>query len=203
MYIYHYSKKDFDIIKSLRKQNSLTKKELDNIDKKYFAKYIPGRYSYSISFFIEPIPTDIIGDLFDNKHKVWYNGNELYEYKVLVESIEKNIYYIFLESPEVIKYRYSLDTDSMTDDEFEIYLDKLNDILHNNNDVGIGRDNLEKQIKKYLVITRNQFIKARKLPDAKDTFNLYAANVTHLMLFPSNGEIEYQEKNKIVIGNKY
>ena len=200
MYIYHYSKERYKDLRSLRCQNKLTKKELDDLDTQYTLGFNPDKYTKSISFFVEPIPYDIIGDLFNNKHNVWKNGNNLYEYLVDVDTLEKNILFMVAESPAKSKYYLSQDTDNMSDEEFDKYLKIVEKVMYKNKDIGIGRSQLETQIQRYQGMTRELFIAARKLPDSESTKEKYAANVPHLMLYPSGGIIQYKKINTIVIG---
>ena len=105
IYVYHYSTKDLDILKSNIRARvdkstedgdyedlSIGKKLKGNL--KYLwdigsngllKKFLGAEHNYerSIMFFLQPIPDDI-AKLFDNKHKFWKSGLELYEYKVLV-----------------------------------------------------------------------------------------------------------------------
>jgi hypothetical protein len=200
MYIYHYSSDKYSELRSLRKQSGRSKKELDQIDKDF--SFNENKYTNNISFFIEPIPYDIIGDLFNNKHNVWKNGNVLYEYMIDVNTLEKNIYYSLVESPEDIKtLDLNYDKD-MTDKEFDIYIKNKLDAKYARGETGIGRANLIKQIKLYLGTTRQLFIDARKRYDAELTKTKYAANVPHLMLYPSSGIIQYQKYDQITIGKK-
>jgi hypothetical protein len=200
MYIYHYSKKRFNELRSLSHQRNETKKELDDINKKYTQTMAPGPYANNISFFIEPIPIDILGDLFDNKHQVWFNGNHLYEYFIDVESLDKNILFNIVETPDDTKLMDSKDTDSMSDDEFDTYMRLKMTNKYSRGEIGIGRNNLIHQISRFLGTIRQAFIDARSRTDAKDTVNKYAANVPHLMLYPESGIIQYKRVEQIVIG---
>lgn len=115
MYIYHYSSKSYSELRSLANQPGKSKEEIVELNKKYTRSMDPGPYCNQISFFIEPIPFDIIGDLFGNKHSVWFNGNRLYEYLIDIDSIDKNIMFMVAETPGDMKLIDSYDTDSMLD----------------------------------------------------------------------------------------
>jgi hypothetical protein len=161
----------------------------------------PGPYCNQISFFIEPIPFDIIGNIFNNKHSVWFNGNHLYEYLIEVDSLDKNIMFKVAETPADMKLIDSYDTDSMPDDEFEKFMKLKQKEKYARGEIGIGRDLLKRQIKLYLGTTRQAFIDARKRPDAKETASKYAAYVPHLMLYPESGIITYQSRDAITVGS--
>ena len=200
MYIYHYSSKSYSELRSLANQPGKSKEEIDELNKKYTRSMDPGPYCNQISFFIEPIPFDIIGDLFGNKHPVWFNGNSLYEYLIDIDSIDKNIMFMVAETPGDMKLIDSYDTDSMLDEDFEKFMKIKQHEKYIRGEVGIGRDNLRKQIKVYLGTTRQAFINARKRPDAKETASKYAAYVPHLMLYPESGIIRYRSRDIIKVG---
>lgn len=201
-YLYHYSTELYDSLKSLRAQATLSKKELDNLDKEYSKLLEIEPYTKNISAFIEPIPYDIIGKLFNNDHSVWVNGKELYEYKIPVSSLESNITYVLVETKEDTKLFDEEYDPGMTSKAFDEFIIKKQRTKILNGDMGRGRSNLIKAIKAYLGTTRDYFIAARKRKDADKTAKQYAATVPHLMLYPSTGIIEYESYRTITIGKK-
>ena len=74
MYLYHYSDKLFDRLLTKRKQGVTD-------DENKLEKYA---YLDHISFFLEPIPLDILPSIHKNKHPFYVEGKELNEYKTLV-----------------------------------------------------------------------------------------------------------------------
>jgi hypothetical protein len=64
---------------------------------------------------------------------------------------------------------------------------------------GSGLDNLINAIKKYKGRTKEYFEKATKRHDFEEMKRLYAANVPHIFLYPSEGIIQVSEHNKITL----
>lgn len=199
-YIYLYSKSLNKDIRSLRAQATLTTKELNELDEKYTRYFDQRPYTESISFFIEPIPTDIIGKLFGKGHRNWHDGNVLYEYCVDVDYLEKDILYSVVETPTAVEFMDMHYDPNMTGKEFIEYARDKNQVLIKQGYVGEGVDNLVKAASKFLGTTRDYFIKARKRADADKTKMLYAASVPHLMLYPKGGIIRYSNDRRVVIG---
>lgn len=199
-YIYHYSDKLYQDIRSLRAQGNLSDIELDKLDKEYTRMFDKEPYTKNISFFIEPIPYKIIGDLFDNKHDSWHNGNELYEYKTDINSLEKDIVFKITETPTAVEFIDMHYNPTMSEKEYVEFMREKSIMLEKNGYEGEGLDNLIKTASKFLGTTKDYFIEARKRLDAKETSKQYAANVPHLMLYPESGIIKYQSYRKVVIG---
>lgn len=198
-YLYHYSKELYNELKSLRAQERLSKKELDELDNEYTRPHSAGKYTQNISFFIEPIPYKIIGDLFNN-NEIWVNGQKLYQYKIPLFYIEKRIKFSLVETPEDIKLFDNEYSETMTNEEYNLFIEKKAKNKVARGEVGEGRDNLIKAIKPFLGTTEKYFIEARKRPDADITSKQYAANVPHLMLYPTKGIINYESYSVITIG---
>jgi hypothetical protein len=206
MLLYHYGPGNTKYNTLLTKRLSdkkLSKEEIKEAEDLARLTSRLGPYIDHISFFMDPIPFDIIGDLFkDSNHHVWFNSNTLYEYRVDFLSLEKNIKYEVVETPNDVKI---LDATNWidTDDFFYDYMLKKYKRKRNDGEVGKFRLFLEDQVKKYQGTIRDYYLKAVKRKDFKEgNDKKYAANVPHLMLYPSNGEIMYQSSRQITIGYK-
>jgi len=104
MKLYHYAKDLYPILKNRLKSGAADDKEIE--EQMAWNKEIggPGIYNAHISFFIDPLPLVLLGKIFDERHHTWFNGNELYEYIVDVDSLDKNIVYDIVESPMAVKH---------------------------------------------------------------------------------------------------
>lgn len=199
-YIYHYSKLLIKDIRSLRAQATCSTKELNKIDEKYTKYFAQRPYTENISFFIEPIPTDILGKLFGKDHHTWHNDNVLYEYCVDVDYLEKDILYSLVETPAAVEFMDKNYNPNMTEKGFIEYMWERNQILIKEGYIGEGVNNLIKVASKFIGTTRDYFIEARKRADADETKMLYAAHVPHLMLYPEDGVVQYSSYRKVIIG---
>jgi hypothetical protein len=200
-FLYHYSDKRFAELQTLLAQRALTKKEIVEYDRKMKREYGFGEYYKHISFFIDPVPTMLVGNLFPKNHKIWYIGNEMYEYCVRISKLEENIKYALVESPDDVAIR-----DETPD---EVYFNEVQNRLFDkkhlqrkiaSGEYGFGLDNLKHQIQKYKGKISSNFLKASKRKDFNEFSMLYAASVPHLMLYPSTGVIEIDSIAKITIG---
>lgn len=185
---------------SRSKSKLATKEEI--IESIAFSKltHSPGSYTDHISFFFDPIPSDIIGNLYKGLNDVWKNGNILIEHITDTRMLESEILFSLVESPADVS---SLDSIDWVDtDEFLLeYKIKKEARKRNSGETGNGILNLENQIKKYKGSTTKAYIAASKRKDFLENITKYAASVPHLMLYPKRGFIEIEYINKVVIGS--
>ena len=81
------------------------------------------------------------------------------------------------------------------------YLTELNQYKRKIGEIGTGVSKLNTQIKKFSGCTERAILKASKHPDFEHFKNKYAANVPHLMIYPSNGLISVTTVNAVEIGH--
>lgn len=198
-YIYHYNTKKFSVLLSLRKQGNLSQSEIEESEQKAKEYYKPKPYIDNISFFIDPIPTMLLGKLYPKDHKTWFNGNLLYEHVVDVNKLEHNILYSLVESEDDSNIMDN--TDSSTVFDISWHKNKYNRKLRTG-ETGYGLMELNKQIRKHQGTLSKKFIEARnrKYSDDPEVWSKYAAYVPHLMLYPSSGVIEVSSIEMIKIG---
>ena len=182
MYIYHYSKEKYPELRTLEAQGTHARPQK-----------APETYGKHISFFLDPIPKDIIGLLYGAFHAVWFPGNKLWEYKVDVSALGDFTYEI-VESPEKTKLYYD---DSLSIPE---YHKKLAEVIKKCNYSGSGKKELERAATPLLHKTREYFIKASKYRNFDEIKKKYAATVPHVMAYPSTGIVRYVSATPIIIG---
>lgn len=205
MKLFHYSKDLHEVLKTKR-AIGLSELEQAKLKDKTLKKY-PGRHYFDhISFFFDPIPVDIIGDLYGPDHPVWFNGNSLYEHEI---SINDPPFHIPFEVVESVNQIHALDIFAVEHnwvDEDPILLNKwFEHIGREKIKWGEWGDTLPKlilQIKKNKGITRQSFINAVERDDFNENKRKYAASVPHLMVYPPEGYLPVTKVTKVVIGKK-
>lgn len=181
-YLYHYSEALFDSLKTREKQGNQIE--------------VSGRSDYNkhISFFLEPIPLDILPAIHHNEHPFYVAGKEVYEYKIPTTNLGPMTYHL-TESPEKTKALY--DT-SIDDDEYYRIMDEVNKA---NKYLGDNVKDLEALIDRFEGTTRNYFIKLPSYPNYQELKTKYAPCVPHLMVYPKSGIIRYSSVTKKKFGN--
>ncbi len=200
MKIYHYSKELYTSLEVGLKRLQLSRFEITKARLQAAKYFNPGAYFDHISFFFDPVPLNIIGDLFRGENDFWKNGNEIIEYTIDVDSLDKNITYFVAESPSQVK---TLDAIEWVDtDEFLIaYLEKQSIASIACGETGHTLTGLKEQIKRYKGTTTKYYKEAIKRNDFKENITKYAANVPHLMLYPSSGNIEIASHRSVMVGS--
>jgi hypothetical protein len=199
MKLYHYSKDRYSILMTRAKSGKCTKSELAEairISKEYSRV---GSYNDHISFFFDPIPLDTVAKIFKGKNDFWIKDNEIFEYVIDTKSLDKNILFEVVETPNDIK---TLDaTDWIDTDEFLIeYLAKKSEMKKHLGETGTGISNLDKQILKYSGRTDEFYNAASKRKDFEYNITKYAASVPHVMIYPKEGSIKYESVDKVIVG---
>ncbi len=192
MKLYHYAAQHFDALRTLEKQRPITAKEIQAGAEAMQSGIYPGPYYTHISFFVEPVPLDILSKIFPKEHASWFSGSRLYQYTIDAGHIGA-FKYLVTETPEksVLYYDDSLDTKAY----YRRYLKQLHDLHH----VGEGAAQLEKAVKPYLGKTRGFFEQIPQRPNYAELKLKYAATVPHVMLYPESGVIEYESVKKVVV----
>lgn len=195
IFLYHYSAEKHNVLKTVEKQNKLTSEEKAKWDKLAKDNFRAGVYYQHISFFFEPIPIDIISNIFNNEHPVWYSGNVLYEHKVSIASLGEFSYEL-TESPEINEIFYNPKYDDYSDERWEKLKDK---ILKENGYIGHDSASLINAINKNKGSIREAYKQLPHRSNFEQIKTKYAATVPHLMVYPETGTIEVSSINKVVI----
>lgn len=202
MKLYHYSKKRYDVLKSRRVQGVCTKEEIEEAEKFALQYSSGGPYIDSLSLFFDPIPYILLPKIFKNGHHTWVKGNELFEYVINVDSLEKNINYYVTETPDDLKDLDKIDDNKWENDpnySVEYFKHKFKR-KQSTGEIGTSLSKLKDQIKIYAGGTEQSYIAASKRSDFIDNQNKYAASVPHVMVYPSNGIINIESTRKIKMG---
>ena len=186
MKLYHYSSGKYQSLTTLEKRGQKYESKLPH------HAYLPGRYDQSISFFFDPIPFTLLSSIYGKDHPVWFPGNKLFQYLVESDDIGDFKYHI-VESPE--KTELIIDDEVTTEDYLRIYPKIAKKKLY----LGKGSSELTRGSKPFINKTQQYFINAPKIKGWIEQSNKYAAYVPHVMIYPSSGEIDYEEVSSIKI----
>lgn len=194
MKLYHYSKELYYDLRTLKARGI----EIDKagMNKR---KYKLGDYNEHISFFLEPVPLDILGTIFKGTgHDVWVPGNELYEYEVSVSHMPEFKYDI-VESPLTNDLFYNPKYDDIVDEE---WIDLLYQKKKEAGEIGYSKREFLKVAPQFVGILREEYKKLPKRPNWDKIKLKYAATCVHVMLYPEVGIIKYDKQKKVKVGNK-
>lgn len=204
MNIYHYSKNFLPILLTKRKQGYLTDKEIRDADENARRFKEEGSYIDHISFFFDPIPSKLLGEIFGPPHEVWVKGTELFEFVVDADTLDKDILYRVVESFKKTELldKFSEEHNWVEDNKntLKIWIELYNKKSKEWKELGTSKKDLLDQIKLNKGKTELGYKRAFNRPDFEDGKMLYAANVPHLMVYPKTGEIRFESVNKLVIG---
>ena len=184
MNLYHYSNAMYPTLKTLRAQGGLGEDELNKDHTESVRLGRIGAYVDHMSFFFEPLPLDVLGEVYGSEHKVWHSGSKLVQYTVPVQNLGSFKYEI-VESPEKVALYYD---ESLS---IEEYKSRLSAVKLEKDYVGMGKDRFEKAIDHLVGNARKAFLRVNKFKDWESTRDKYAANVPHAMTYPRIGEIKY------------
>ncbi len=197
-YLYHYSKERYDVLKTRLAQSIVTDEEKQAGILRAKETYRLAPYYEHISFFLEPIPLDILGAIYGKNHHTWYPGNELYEYKIDINKLGV-FKFELVESPEATKFYYDPKNDSLTLEEYYKELYKLRLRL---NEIGYDKQSLIKVCSSMLGLTRSCYLQIPSRPNWNEIKDKYAATVPHVMLYPKTGIVKYESITKVKVGSK-
>lgn len=189
MKLYHYSKKKYDVLKTLEAQTPVTEKERKNaiVMRKARLNVPPGLYFEHVSFFFDKIEKDH-WKFYPPSHDVWFKGNELFEYEVDVSSID-DFKWCIVETPEITAAR--LDVGLSNEEFWKIYKE-----INLRKYVGHSSKGFEQAAKPFIGMTRKYAEISVDEPNPENRAK-YAAGVPHVMLYPKGGVIQYQSVKPI------
>lgn len=191
MKLFHYAKQSFSELRTLERQRPLSEKERKEASDVIISGK-PGFYFQHISFFIEPVPLDLLGSIFGNSHHTWYPGSELFQYTVESSKLGSFKYEV-VESPEKTELYY--DDDLTTD----AYVKAHRELLVRLNYVGDSNAKLIAATRHLMGTTRAAFQQLPKRPNWSDIKNKYAPTVAHVMVYPASGIIQYESVSKVIV----
>ena len=206
MYLYHYSASQRDILKSLKRQGGYTQeqeaqwvswaKETDAV----------APYYENISFICGPIEGRTLVSVIPN-HPFWKKGNIIFEHVVEMEEIDKDISFMFVETPDDMRELMRTPASEFDKPGFtEQYLRAKNKRKRQTGEIVdscvskaiFPRERLELIGKKYNDPTE-WYIKKYRNQNYKEFWEdgKYASCVPHVMLYPKFGEVRVSFSNRI------
>lgn len=202
MLLYHYSSLQYTRLETKRFQNTLTTEQINVSEAKANEMGEVGAYIDHISLFIEPIPLDTIAGIFNNQHEFWKSGSQIYEHLIDTSTLPKDLKWSIVETPEIDAFTDQFNWTTANVRERVSYIRQMNSEMLRLGLSGKGVVGLVKSIKPYLGGTETAYINSRARSDAADTIRQYAANVPHLMVYPSGGFITVKSSRLVTLGNK-
>jgi hypothetical protein len=181
MNIYHYDKNKYSELLTLELQNNLTKEEKIEWERRSKFRQEPYSYYQHISFFIDPIPSEILGDFYPKDHHSWAKGNQLWEYVVNIDDLNIKSW-IIVESPlkRIIEdFLPWIENDTYK----QFYFKILNTARFLNNERGNDLESLKKQLPRFKGLTKDAYLKLKDHPNFKNMVHMYAPTVPHLFIY--------------------
>ncbi len=204
MILYHYSKGLYPELLTKAESGSMTPIQIKLARQESRRKgYFDLPYCDHISFFMEPIPSQLLGELFKD-HPVWFKGNSLYEYLVDVSKLPLEIPYRVVESARKTELldKFTLENNWVEKDPelLEKWLLLKDTKTREWGETGNRRSELVKQIVANQGIIEDAYRSSVQRYDFEDNKTKYAANVPHLMLYPPTGRITPSKIRALTIG---
>lgn len=188
IHVYHYATQQYDVLKTKKAQGVPT-------DTSSVGIVLNGKrfdYTDHISFFVEPIPLEVMGRVYGKDHHVWHPGSELHEHKVDMAKV-KSFMYHFVETPEKIAMLFD---DNIDDEEYYKRLEKVN---AEKGYVGSGLSEFSHPYKQFQGQTKRHILRADSFPRWQENRLKYAACVPHVMVYPKGGLIPVESSRKVTV----
>ncbi len=202
MLLYHYAKAKYPELRTLRKQHTLSEDELAKSLAKQQARFAIGLYVDHLSFFMEPAPLDVIGELYAGRnHKVWIPGATLYEHIVESKTLGDFKYDITETPGDIAEMNADWPEDvDLTEAQMLAYFKKKAARKQRAGETGVGNTAFERAAKPYLQGIGLAYINASKTYDDYN-WQQYAPSVPHVMIYPPSGVAHLiQKPRKVMVG---
>lgn len=182
--LYHYSADKLKSLKTPRALNQIEKIDIKEHDRKL--RGIRGNYVDHISFFLTPIP-DNLASMYKDKHFIWRKDIPLYEYTVRVKRSDID-HWMIVATP---KHLELLDSTPITLGAHEFFkrerrLDKKEGY------VGESLESLGEVVSEFRDISNTMWEEQTSGELTDRDLRMYATRVVHLMLYPTDGEIDIE-----------
>lgn len=205
MKLYHYAPDLFTSLQTRRKSGLATAVEIKRSEesaKKYLSE---GAYVDHISFFFDPIPSKVLANIFGPTHRAWAKGTKLFEYVIDVPALGNDVLYRVVESARKTAFLDQFSKDHNWEDDDPVllmkYTKEINALQRKWGELGTGLINLERQIALNVGKTEQAYVIASQREDFEWGREKYAANVPHLMVYPSSGEVAISSISSLVMGS--
>lgn len=190
MLLYHYAKQPFVVLKTRKARGEAGLPEVMEDDESSTFRHEIGPYSEHISFLFDPVPLDIIGDLFKRvHHSVWVSGTTIFEHVIDTGHLSKFKYSI-VETPADVEFMNKNwpEGTELTIAAKKRYFVAKAALKTKLGDSGEGNSDFEKAAAQFVGSTRAAYITATKNA-SEESLMRYAANVPHVMLYPERGVV--------------
>lgn len=198
--LYHYSSKEYDTLKTIRKLESETaNNSLKSSGRDQTNPLAIGPYIDSISFFTEPVPLNI-SEYNGDDHWVWKSGAVLYQHEVSIQSL-RDFQYHFVETPFRVACRdcYKASAAEDTRSGFLQYCRLTLEMQRLFLEVG----NSVPDLLAVCNVFENSLVAAFKARLLRDDFkaylSTYAGRIPHVMIYPKSGTIRVAKTKKITL----
>lgn len=206
MLLYHYSNESHKQLYTIRHQNIMSDEEIEAEEQKAEYRYAIGSYIDHISFFVEPAPLHVLGQLYKgHPEAVWTPGRVMYEHVVETKDIGRFKYGVVATETDLkeldeflIKYPPEKDTPKEI---LREYFHKESIRKWKTKEYGYDNRDFESAAKPYVGKTLQGFYDAIPL-FSKNNWKHYAAFVPHVMIYPESGMCKLHGiAKRVVVGN--
>lgn len=165
-------------------------------------------YLDHISFFFSPIPSKLMPEIFYKGHPFWYKGHKLYEHVVEVDDLDDKLNFRVVESERktALLDEFSKEHNWEEDNPRTLALwnIELSKMQKKYGEVGFNKADFQAFLKTLpRDVTRHGYLVAKARDDFDWGYNKYAANVPHVMLYPSTGIVPVREVFELTIGDDH
>lgn len=198
-HLYHYSTQMLTKISTTRKIGKVSSDVISLAESRANSMGDIGCYLDHISFFLEPIPIDILPKLFKGEHPFYKPGAKIVEHVVAIK-FDDDIKWSLQETPDINSFSDQWDWNNVDADKRRLYIRKINKEMSRLDLQGHDTSKMFNAIRPYIGRTRDYFIKARSSKWANDTATQYAAEVPHLMIYPKDGIMDVINSKTVTLG---
>jgi hypothetical protein len=196
--LYHYADKPYTVLKTPEKLSGLNREDRSANMRDMATQHDPAPYHQHISFFLEPVPLDVVGRVFGSEHLFWYPGHQLYEHVVDLDRLPA-FKYRLVETPLALQMYYSTPWEQLTAEQVLAYFAKLAQQQKHHGEIGEGVVQFKAAASGIVGHTREAFQMLPTRPNWDELQTKYAATVPHVLLYPHGGEIKPTQVNAVKV----
>lgn len=205
MKLYHYAAELYTSLKTRRASGAASPEEIKRAEAAAKRFHDEGAYVDHISFFFDPIPSKTLANIYGPNHRAWSKGNRLFEYVIDTKALNDDILYRVVESVRKTAYLDKFSEENNWEDDNPATLAKwvaeINALQRKWGELGNSRFGLELQIAANAGKTEQAYVIASQREDFAEGRDKYAANVPHLMVYPSSGTVAITSISSLIMGN--
>lgn len=200
MLLYHYSNTPYTELKTKLAQGAITAAEMAEADQ--FTRFRNDSFPdyRAISLLPDPIPLDIMGQLYaGHNHHIWIPNHSIYEH--VVESARLAEFdYLITETPDDVKQMFADWPDNPTPAQKRAYFQARSKRKLRTGESGKGNAALEKNFGRYVGGTRAAYLAAVPMFD-EGNWHQYAPMVPHVQIAVPSGVMQLvRPARRVTIG---